>query len=351
MMTCQKLYAKHFVRYEKQETSMFNEVMRLKMNEQELIEKNLSLEQQFCGLHAEIDKLRYRLRQKNIQESNLRRTYLSDKKQIVAVEKNKLLKIENELIKLKSTDAQTKDTTKLENNKIKENMKSLKTLHKDQLKLKDARIADLNSTIKSLKTKITTLEKSEAKLQSNFVDFQRQSSTNMAKLEHRKELFHIKEQKKKDLDNEKKLEKMREKEKQKRKLEEAIGMNEGFTPTNYNKGIHDKIINNFRDKNNRYNNTANTATHLPFTGTPQMNQFWNEPNMAAMFQASREVNGINNTIDLTATAGHLPTNIMAATGNSTGTMFPTDFFSFLNNLTGNVDTTSNESSRAKKKVS
>ena len=53
----------------------------------------------------------------------------------------------------------------------------------------------------------------------------------MAKLEHRKELFHIKEQKKKDLDNEKKMEKMREKEKQKRKLEEAIGMNEGFTPT------------------------------------------------------------------------------------------------------------------------
>ncbi len=47
-------------------------------------------------------------------------------------------------------------------------MKSLKILHKDQLKLKDARIADLNSTIKSLKTKITTLEKSEAKLQSNF---------------------------------------------------------------------------------------------------------------------------------------------------------------------------------------
>ena len=71
---------------------MFNEVMRLKMNEQEPIEKNLSLEQQFCGLHAEIDKLRYRLRQKNIQESNLRRTYLSDKKQIVAVEKNKILK-------------------------------------------------------------------------------------------------------------------------------------------------------------------------------------------------------------------------------------------------------------------
>ena len=72
--------------------------------------------------------------------------------------------------------------------------------------------------------------------------------------------------------------------------------------------------------------------------------------MAALFQASREINGINNTIDL-STTGHLPTNIMGTNNSTTGTMFPTDFFLFLNNLTGNVDTTSNDSSRAKKKVS
>ncbi len=150
--------------------------------------------------------------------------------------------------------------------------------------------------------------------------------------------------------NEKKMEKIHEKEKQKRKLEEAVGMNEGFTSTNYNKGIHDKIINNFRDNNNKNNQYMgmNNTTHLPFAGTQQMNQFWNEPNMAAKFQASHEINGINNTIDLTTT-GHLSTNVMGNKSSSTGTMFPTDFFSLLNNLTGNVDTTSNDSSRAKKK--
>ena len=87
----------------------------------------------------------------------------------------------------------------------------------------------------------------------------------MAKLEHRKELLHIKEKKKKDLENEKKMEKIREKEKHKRKLEEIIGMNEGFTPTKYNKGIHDQIINNFRDNINQF--AWPTNTHLPFAGT------------------------------------------------------------------------------------
>ena len=38
----------------------------------------------------------------------------------------------------------------------------------------------------------------------------------MAQLEHKNKLFHIKEQKKKDLENEKKMKKICEKEKQKR---------------------------------------------------------------------------------------------------------------------------------------
>ena len=101
---------------------------------------------------------------------------------------------------------------------MKERLKALKILQTDQLKLKDARIADYNSTIKSLKAKISTLEKLEAKLQANFVNFQSQSSANMAKWEHRKELSRIKEQKKKDMENKKKMEKICEKEKQKRKL-------------------------------------------------------------------------------------------------------------------------------------
>ena len=43
MMTCQKLYAKQFARYNKQEIATFNEIMRLQMNQHKIIEKNLSL--------------------------------------------------------------------------------------------------------------------------------------------------------------------------------------------------------------------------------------------------------------------------------------------------------------------
>ncbi len=46
--------------------------------------------------------------------------------------------------------------------------------------------------------------------------------------------------------------------------------------------------------------------------------------MAVLFQATQEVNGINNTIDLTM--GHIPTNII---GTSTGTMFPALIILFL----------------------
>ena len=205
-MTCQKLYAKHMDRYGKQEIAMFDEIMHLKMVQQEMIEKNLSLEQQFAQLHATIDKLRFQLRQTNTHQSHLKRTYLAEKKELKTLENNKILKMENELMKLKSTYTQKKDVTKLENEKLKESLRSLKILHRDQLKLKDVRISDINSTIKTLKNRITILEKSEAKLQSKFVDFHRQSSSNTAKMEHKKELIHIKQQKKKHLDNEKKTE-------------------------------------------------------------------------------------------------------------------------------------------------
>jgi len=39
LMTCQKLYAEHFKRYEKQEIDMFNQIMSLKMQDQDLSEK------------------------------------------------------------------------------------------------------------------------------------------------------------------------------------------------------------------------------------------------------------------------------------------------------------------------
>ena len=85
-------------------------------------------------------------------------------------------------MKVKSIDSQKNDATKLENKKLKESVKAMKILHQDQFKNKDARIADDNSTIKSLKSKITVLENLEARVQSKFVNFQRQSSTNNAKI-------------------------------------------------------------------------------------------------------------------------------------------------------------------------
>lgn len=111
-------------------------------------------------------------------------------------------------MKLKSADIQKKkDLTKLENEELKESLKSLKILHRDQLKLKNVRIYDINLTIKTLKNRITILEKQEAKCQSKFVEFCCQSSANTAKEEHKKELIHIKEKKKKYLENEKKYKK------------------------------------------------------------------------------------------------------------------------------------------------
>ena len=57
MMTCQKLYAKHFDRYEKQdETKMFGQINHFKFLDQEVTKKNVSLEQQVAKLEANFDK-------------------------------------------------------------------------------------------------------------------------------------------------------------------------------------------------------------------------------------------------------------------------------------------------------
>ena len=89
---------------------------------------------------------------------------MAEKKERKISEENKALKLERELIKVKNSSTANKDATKLENDNLKENLKSLKILHKEQLRLNTARISDQNSTIKSLQRKISALEKSEAKM-------------------------------------------------------------------------------------------------------------------------------------------------------------------------------------------
>ena len=64
LMTCQKLYASHFSRYEKQEVEMFNHIMELKQVEQSTSEKNVDLETQVAKLNCDVAKLRFQLRQK-----------------------------------------------------------------------------------------------------------------------------------------------------------------------------------------------------------------------------------------------------------------------------------------------
>ncbi len=66
----------------------------------------------------------------------------------------------------------------LENDKLKESLRSTKALHKDQLQIKEVLISDQNSTIKSLNGKIINLEKTIKKLSSKFVDYQQQSAFN-----------------------------------------------------------------------------------------------------------------------------------------------------------------------------
>lgn len=200
LITCQRLYSKHVERYQKQEIQMLDQVMQSKLVERKTSEKIVTLEQQVAKLEATTDKLRFQLRQRNMHEGDLRKTYLDQKREQKALDEAKILKLEKELQKMKNAPAgggKNTMTMKLENEKLKESLRSTKVLHKDQLRIKEGLITDQNSTIKSLKSKVKTLENSLEKLNSKFSDFQRQSVSNIAKLEHKKELIEIKEKQKK----------------------------------------------------------------------------------------------------------------------------------------------------------
>ena len=103
---------------------------------------------------------------KNIHEADLRKTYLAQKKNQKVLDENKVLKLEKELPKLKSEKSANKDSTRFKSSRI---------LRKEQLRRKEVKIADQNSTIKSQRTKIKNLEKSLSKLESKFNNFQCQS--------------------------------------------------------------------------------------------------------------------------------------------------------------------------------
>ena len=306
LMTCQKLYASHFSRYEKQEVAMFNHIMELKQTEESSCEKNVALETQVAGLNCDVAKLRFQLRQKNTHEASLRRMYGAEKKELKALQDVRVLKLEKEVIQLKKDISEGKNTTKLDNTKLKENLKSIKILHKDQLRLKDARITDLNSTIKSLRVKLKTVEKTEANLQAKLFNFQQHSIATLAKREHKKELIEIREKNKKESEEKKMREKMDNKESQKRKLDDAIRMHQGFIPDSY-KSVQGKIINNFRKQN-----CNNLTTHLwnnSYAGRADMSA-------ASMFPDSQDISEVNggDTIDLTENL-HQQANVLEAIPN------------------------------------
>ena len=98
---------------------MFDHIMQLKKVEQSTSEKNVDLETQVAKLNCDVVKLHFQLRLR-------------------------VFKLEKEVIQLKKEITEGKNTTKLENKKLKETIKLVKTLHKDQLRLKDARISDQN---------------------------------------------------------------------------------------------------------------------------------------------------------------------------------------------------------------
>ena len=246
LMTCQKLYSEHYDRYGKQEIESFNQIMDMKMLDQEKSEKNLKLETQVARLEATIDKLRFQIRQKNMHEADLRKTYSAQKREQKALSENSILKLQQELMKIKNEKTTKKDTTRLEVERLKESLKLSKTLHKEQLHMKDARIAEQNSTIKTMKAKVRQLEKSLTSVESKFTAFQRKAASNIAKLGNKRELFEVKEQAKRDSEMKKKEQKEREKEMQKRRLQDAISLHRHLSPSVNSKKYQEHIINNFR---------------------------------------------------------------------------------------------------------
>ena len=310
LITCQRLYSKHVERYQKQEIQMLDQVMQSKLVERKTSEKIVTLEQQVAKLEATTDKLRFQLRQRNMHEGDLRKTYLAQKREQKALDEAKILKLEKELQKMKNAPAgggKNTMTMKLENEKLKESLRSTKVLHKDQLRIKEGLITDQNSTIKSLKSKVKTLENSLEKLNSKFSDFQRQSVSNIAKLEHKKELIEIKEKQKKSTESKKRKEMAREKEFQKRKLQDAINLHSDLSlhMPDENKYVQRKIINNFRHKQQSNSVSAPYLVSPPqfmsasvSTPTTPYSSYAATKQVAPASFYSPEVNG-NNTIDLT----------------------------------------------------
>ena len=268
--------------------------------------------------------------------------YSAEKKELKALENVKVLKLEKDVLRLKKEIAEGKNSQTLENNKLKENMRSMKTLHKDQLRLKDTRISDQDSTIKSLKVKLKSVEKSEASLQAKLINFQQQSIVTLAKKEHKKELIEIREKNKKVNEEKRMRDKLNNEEMQKRKLEDAIRMHSGFMPSNTYKSVQGNIINNFR--NQRKNNISSTYMWQNNTHDEVVPMMFTQP------QDPREVNGISNAINLTENQDDPTVNVLEAIPNIMA-MLQT----FSNNnvkdttTTCTAETTDERTSRAKKK--
>ena len=130
---------------------MFDQIMHLKMVQQEVIEKNLSIEQQVAQLHANVDKAWYQLRQKNMYTANFQRSYLADN--------IKILKNGKWVDESEECWHSKKGCNKVRIWQVERKCE----IHRNQLKLKDVtRITDQISSIKWLQSKITVLEKSEA---------------------------------------------------------------------------------------------------------------------------------------------------------------------------------------------
>ena len=97
--------------------------------------------------------LQYQLCQKNIHKANLRKTFLAQRKVQKALDENKILNLEEELMKIKTCTTASKDSTKLKNEVLKDNLRSSKILHKVQIQMKDARIVEQTLTIKTRELK------------------------------------------------------------------------------------------------------------------------------------------------------------------------------------------------------
>ena len=87
--------------------------MSLKMIEQDYNEKNLDLNIKVAKLKADVEKLCYQMRQKNVQYGNPRKAFLPQKKELKTLNKNKILKLESDIVILKSSTTDGENDNKL----------------------------------------------------------------------------------------------------------------------------------------------------------------------------------------------------------------------------------------------